>query len=272
MGHTLITLTSDFGYKDPFVGTMKGVIFGINPDAQVIDLCHGIPAQDITAGALALCSSVPFFPRGSIHVAVVDPGVGTSRKPLLIESDGSFFVGPDNGIFGPVLKGKKTEQIVELCNDSYHLKPISSTFHGRDIFAPAAAYLSLGVAPQELGAKVGSFEKLDWRETVKTASFIEGEILYIDGFGNLITNVQARDLSGSPSEELLILLGNITICGLAPNYATAREGEHVALIDSWGLLEISLFKGNAAIDLNAKKGDKVRIERQGELSGKLNQC
>ena len=268
MGHTLITLTTDFGYKDPFVGTMKGVIFGINPDAQVIDLCHGIPAQDLTAGALALCSSVPFFPRGSIHVAVVDPGVGTSRKPLLIESEGSFFVGPDNGIFGPLLKGKETGQIVELSNESYHLKPTSSTFHGRDIFAPAAAHLSLGIPPQDLGARVKRFESLDWPETVKTANSIVGELLYIDGFGNLITNVRAQDLSDFQLEQMLISLGHIAIRGLAPNYASVRKGEYVALIDSWGLLEISLFKGNAALDLNAKKGDKVWVERGGELGGK----
>ncbi len=271
MSPTLITLTTDFGYKDPFVGTMKGVIFGINPDAHIIDLCHGIPPQDLTAAALVLRSAVPFFPRGSIHMAVIDPGVGSSRKPLLIESEGSFFVGPDNGIFGPVLKGKETGQIVELSNESYHLKPTSSTFHGRDIFAPAAARLSLGVPPQSLGTKVKGFEKLDWPEVVKIGNTIEGEVLYIDGFGNLITNVQAGDLNGLQSiqsEKLLISLGAITIRGLASNYATAREGEYVALIDSWGLLEISIFKGNAALDSRAQKGDPVRIERRRELNAR----
>ncbi len=268
MGPNLITLTTDFGHKDPFVGTMKGVIFGINPNAHVIDLCHGIPPQDLTAAALALCSSVPFFPRGSIHVAVVDPGVGTRRKPLLIESEGSFFIGPDNGIFGPVLQGKGMGQVIELSNENYYLKPTSSTFHGRDIFAPAAAYLSLGISPQELGAKVNSFERLDWPQIIKTETLIQGEVLYIDGFGNLITNVRARDLSGLQPETLLISLGSITIHGLAPNYASAREGEYVALIDSWELLEISTFRGNAHLRSGAKKGDKVRIERQKEHGGK----
>ncbi len=272
MSYPLITLTTDFGYKDPFVGTMKGVIFGINPKVQVIDLCHGIPAQDLTAGALALCSSVRFFPQGTIHVAVVDPGVGTSRKPLLIESEGSFFIGPDNGIFSPTLKGRETGCVIELCNDRYHLKPTSSNFHGRDIFAPAAAHLSLGIPPENLGKKARGFESLDWPQAAKTDNFIEGQVLYIDGFGNLITNVQARDLGDCQAEQLMISVGDITVSGLAPSYASAREGEYVALIDSWGLLEISLFKGNAALKSKAQKWDKVRIERESRSGGRANAC
>src|SRR5574341_2016219 len=142
----LITLTTDFGYSDPFVGIMKGVIARINPNAQVIDLSHGIPPQDIMAGALVLRHSVSYFPRGAVHVAIVDPGVGGARRPLLIECDGSYFVGPDNGLLSLALEDKQPARIVELSNPSYHLQSASKTFHGRDIFAPVAAYLSLGIA------------------------------------------------------------------------------------------------------------------------------
>ena len=137
----LITLTTDFGYRDPFVGTMKGVILGINPHARIVDLTHGIPAQDLLAAALALGASTPFFPEGTVHVCVVDPGVGSERRALAIESAGQFFVGPDNGIFTLALKDKEIGEMVELSNNYYHIKPTSRTFHGRDIFAPVAAQL-----------------------------------------------------------------------------------------------------------------------------------
>ena len=152
----LITLTTDFGYKDAFVGIMKGVIFAINPQGPNNRFKHAIPAQDITAGALTLRYAVSYFPRGTIHVAVVDPGVGTARRPLLIESDGSYFIGPDNGIFSLTLAGKQPIRIVHLSNPNYRLQPTSATFHGRDIFAPAAAHLSLGVDPGDFGTSLES--------------------------------------------------------------------------------------------------------------------
>jgi len=151
-GFMLITLTTDFGHRDPFVGIMKGVIAGINPKAQVIDLTHGIPPQDVMAAALALRHSVAYFPRDSIHVVVVDPGVGGSRRPLLIESAGNYFIGPDNGVLSLATAAAESLQVFELSNPDYRLEPTSATFHGRDIFAPAAAHLSLGVRRLPLAA------------------------------------------------------------------------------------------------------------------------
>lgn len=256
----LITLITDFGHKDPFVGIMKGVIFGINPDARVIDLSHGVPPQDLMAGALVLRYSAPFFPRGTIHVAVVDPGVGTNRRPLLIESEGSFFIGPDNGILSLALEGKKTNQMIEISNAIYYLKPTSTTFHGRDIFAPTAAYLSLGIPPQDFGASAQDFTRLPWPEVIRTEGAIQGQVVYVDGFGNLITNVHEHDLRGIQPQNLAVSLGSLAIQGLAPHYSSGGDKGYTALINSWGLLEISLFKGNAQLRSGAKIGDRVYIQ------------
>lgn len=259
MESKLITLTTDFGHKDPFVGIMKGVIFSINPEARVIDLSHGIPSQDVTAAALVLRYSVPFFPEGTIHVAVVDPGVGSKRRPLLIEADGAFFIGPDNGIFSLALEGKKPGQIFELSNATYHLRPTSATFHGRDIFAPIAGYLSLGIQPQDFGNRVESAEQLSWPQVTKAKGVIQGEVVYIDGFGNLITNIRERDLKELAAEKLTVSLGSLTIRGLTSSYSGGGERDYVALINSWNLLEVSLFKRDAHLQSGIKIGDKVEV-------------
>ena len=255
----LITLTTDFGYRDPFVGIMKGVIAGINPNARVIDLSHDIPPQDIMAGALVLRHSVPYFPAGAIHIAVIDPGVGSARRPLLLEYDGSYFVGPDNGVLSLALAGKQPARIIHLSNSTYHLQPVSATFHGRDTFAPVAAYLSLGVAAVAFGESVESFVRLKLPAPLRAARRINGEIIYIDGFGNLFTNISERDLTGFTADKLVISLRDATIRGLAVNYAAAVEGELVALVNSWGLLEIALYKGSARQRTAAQIGDKVEI-------------
>jgi S-adenosylmethionine hydrolase len=260
MRSRLITLSTDFGYKDPFVGTMKGVILGINPDVRIIDLTHGIPPQDLTAAALVLRHSVAFFPRGTIHVAVVDPGVGTFRRPVLAESEGHFFIGPDNGIISFAIEDKETSHIIHLCNDRYHLKPTSATFHGRDIFAPVAAHLSLGTPLKNFGTKVESLERLDWPVVVKTSDSIQGRVVYVDHFGNLITNIDAKDLEGLKSKIFTIFMGQLNLHGLSPNYSSEDNNGYAALINSWGLLEISLFKGNAQLSCGAKVGDRIDIK------------
>lgn len=255
----LITLTTDFGYRDPFVGIMKGVILAINPSVRIVDLNHGLPPQDLLAAAFSLDASVRFFPKGTIHLGVVDPGVGSERRPLMIASEGHFFIGPDNGIFTLALEDREIDQIVELSSDKYHLKPTSSTFHGRDIFAPAAAHLSLGTSPEKLGKPVKEIKRLPWPQVIRTDQLIQGEIVYIDGFGNLITNVHEHDLRGLQSEHFTVSLGPLAVQGLAPSYTSGGEGGYAALINSWGLLEISLFKGNAHLRTGAKIGDRVHI-------------
>ncbi|HEY3304545.1 MAG TPA: SAM-dependent chlorinase/fluorinase [Candidatus Binatia bacterium] len=254
-----ITLTTDFGYKDPFVGIMKGVILGINPNARIVDLSHGIAPQDIRGAALVLKHSAPFFPPGTIHVAVVDPGVGTQRRAILIESEGRFFIGPDNGVLTFAVRENTVGTIMELANESYHLKPKSATFHGRDVFAPVAAHLSLGAAVHKLGSKLKTYTRLDWPEVMKTEDGIQGEIIYIDNFGNLITNLSEQDLKSLRRKKLAVSLADVTIHGLASNYAGAEKGDYAALINSWGLLEISCFNGRAHFRSGADIGDPVHI-------------
>lgn len=258
-----ITLTTDFGHKDPFVGIMKGVIFGINPHANVIDLSHGIPAQDLLAGALVLRYAAPAFPSGTIHIAVVDPGVGSERRPLLIESEGAFFIGPDNGVLSLALEGKTVSRITHLANESYHLKPASATFHGRDIFAPVAAYLSLGIAPGDFGDSVNDFTRLAWPKVTEAAGALAGKVIYIDGFGNLITNIRERDLSPFDPQGLAISVAGVTVRGIASHYRSGGERVCTAIINSWGLLEIFSFKGNAQLLCGAQIGDAVSVRQTG---------
>lgn len=263
----IITLTTDFGYQDSFVGIMKGVIAGINPQARVIDITHGIPPQDILAGALTLRHSVRYFPRGSIHVAVVDPAVGSARRPLLIELDGNFFIGPDNGVMSLAAENIESARIVHLSNPAYHLQPTSTTFHGRDIFAPVAAHLSLGVPPIAFGEPSDSIARVAIPEVVRKSRSLEGEILYIDTFGNLFTNIREHDLTGLRSGQLDIVVRSVRVRGLSQNYASTRGGEFIAVLNSWGLLEIAVFKDNAQKLSGTKIGDKVAVVIRNKSAG-----
>jgi S-adenosylmethionine hydrolase len=256
----LITLTTDFGLQDTFVGVMKGVIAAINAQAHVIDLTHGIPAQNILVGALSLRHSVIYFPRGTIHVAVVDPGVGSPRLPLLIECDGSYFIGPDNGVLSLAIGDREPTAIRSLANPAYHLQPASATFHGRDIFAPAAAYLSRGVAPAEFGEKLPTFHRLTLPKAAHGPREITGEIIYIDHFGNLFTNIDERDLKGLADTRYDIIIGaGVRVSGIALNYASADPGDLIAIINSWGLLEIAAPGASAQQRVGAKIGEPVKI-------------
>ncbi len=263
----LITLTTDFGYRDPFVGIMKGVIAGINPRAQVIDLTHGIPPQDILAGALTLRHAVPYFPRGTIHVVVVDPGVGGARRAILIESAGNYFVGPDNGVLSLAVAGAKPEHVIELSNAAYHLKATGSTFHGRDIFAPAAAHLSLGVPAAAFGAKLASFGELCLPAVRRERGRWESEIIYIDGYGNLFTNLGEGDLTGMPAEDICIAVGSTMIEGIEKSYDAVEAGRLVAVWNSWGLLEVAVNMGSAQQSCKAKIGDQVVVAASSRASG-----
>lgn len=255
----LITLTTDFGYQDPFVGIMKGVILGVHPEARIVDLCHEIAPHDVMAGALVLRHAVPYFPRGAIHVAVVDPGVGSTRRPIVIESDGHYYIGPDNGVLSLALGKKGPSCIIHLSNPSYHLTPTSNTFHGRDIFAPVAAHLSLGTPPSAFGEQVATFQRLSWPPVINHGRTLVGEVVYVDRFGNLTTNIAELDLSGLAHAQLTFRLGELKISGLVPNYAAADKGGFLAVINSWGLVEIALHKDSAQKRSGAKIGDKVEV-------------
>jgi len=259
----LITLTTDFGYQDSFVGIMKGVIYAINPDAHVIDLTHGVPPHNVMAGALILQHSIRYFPPGTIHVVVVDPGVGTSRRAILIEFDGSYFIGPDNGVLSVAFERRQPSSITLLSNPAFQLHPKSQTFHARDIFAPVAAHLSLGVPATEFGEKLDTLVELIIPKLIRREKKLEGEIIYIDSFGNLFTNIRERDLSGLSRDHLGIALGPVEVGGLAVNYATVGTGEFACVFNSWGLLEIALNKGNARQRTGAKVGDRITVIAKG---------
>ena len=205
----VITLTTDFGYRDPFVGIIKGVIAAINSRAQVIDLTHGVPAQNIVAAALILQHSVRFFSAGTIHVVVVDPGVGSVRKPILVEHEDHYFIGPDNGVLSLALDGNVPQRIIELTNAEYHLEQVSNTFHGRDIFAPVAAHLSLGIPTTQFGKSLDTLVNVNMPQVLCGENRLEGEIIYADSFGNLFTNIRARDLTGVPVDRLRVALGDV---------------------------------------------------------------
>jgi S-adenosyl-L-methionine hydrolase (adenosine-forming) len=255
----LITLTTDFGYTDPFVGIMKGVIAGIDPRARIVDLSHGIPAQDIMAAALLLRHSVQYFPPETIHVAVVDPGVGSIRRPLLVKSAENYLIGPDNGVLSLAVRDNRPRRIFHLSNPNYYLQPTSTTFHGRDIYAPVAAYLSLGTEAESLGETTGDFVELVCPDIIKTDATMMGEIVYIDTFGNLFTNIRADDVKELTGHQLQTKLRDLTIFGLATHYAAVEPGKYVALINSWGLLEIAIYKGSALRRSGAMIGDKVQL-------------
>ena len=253
----IITLTSDFGYKDSFVGIMKGVIAALNPQARIIDLSHGISPQDVIGAALLLRHSVEYFPRGTVHVVVVDPGVGSARRPVLVEASGYFLVGPDNGVLSLACQDSAEQRVIHLSNTAYHRPTLSNTFHGRDVFAPVAAHLSLGVDPASLGNAVDDFSRLVLPPVRVRPNAIEGEIVYIDGFGNLFTNIGVQELQPFVHNKVAFHICGIVIQGVATHYAAAEPGDLVALINSWGMLEIALNQGNAQHRCAARIGDKI---------------
>ncbi len=246
MNRCLITLLTDFGARDAFVGIMKGVILGINPAVTLVDLSHEVPPQDVVAGALLLRSAVAFFPPGTIHVAVVDPGVGSARRALLIETPRAFFIGPDNGLLSLAVLAEEVVRITHLTETKHFLTPCSDTFHGRDVFAPVAAHLSLGVAPGQFGPTVTTMERLRLPSVEREGTRLVGRVIYIDHFGNLITNVTEADLRPFSRENLLVSIDGVQIRGVATSYASVAVGAPVALIDSWGMLEIAVRNGSAA--------------------------
>ena len=257
MGKPIITLTTDFGTRDGYAGAVKGVIKRINPDAEVVDISHETESFDVLGAAFALNNFYRYFPRGTIHLAVVDPGVGSERQPLLIRSEDFCFVGPDNGIFSFVFQNEAITNMVVLSNKKYFLADPSTTFHARDIFAPVAGYLSSGVEVTEFGKTAKECHKLIIPEPKSSNKGLAGEIIHIDGFGNLVTNIAAEFLRGK--KIAAITVGRRRIERLARSYSELREGEVGALIGSSDLLEIALNQGSAQEALKSKVGSGVTI-------------
>jgi S-adenosylmethionine hydrolase len=256
---SVITLLTDFGLQDVYVGIIKGVIATINPHLKIIDLTHQIPPQNILAGRFALKNAFPYFPENTVHVAIVDPGVGSERKGVAIAVNNSFLVGPNNGLFSGILEEYKPQIVRELTNPKYWLNPNPShTFHGRDIFATVAAHLASGISIENLGPKidVNNLKKVHIPEYQKINQEIIGSIQYIDVFGNLITNIPAKILL---NKSWQVLIDNVLI-GRGKTYSSVPPGQLVALIGSHGWLEIAVNSGNAKIELQKNWGDQIRIK------------
>jgi S-adenosyl-L-methionine hydrolase (adenosine-forming) len=242
---------------DGFVGTMKGVILRIQPRAAVVDITHEIAPGNIRGGAFALAASCRFFPKGTVHLAVVDPGVGSPRKAIAVQTAKSVFVGPDNGVLSWALAREKSRAIHALENEAYFLKPISRTFHGRDVFAPVAAHLSRGVPIRKFGPALKDFVRLDWPETRVRRGGFEGEVVYIDRFGNAITNLEGGLLRGSDGASCEIYARHRRVCPLKTFYQAVAPKTPVALVGSSGFLEIAVNGGSAAKALGLAIGTRV---------------
>jgi S-adenosylmethionine hydrolase len=258
----MITLTTDFGEGSVYVAEMKGVILSVHPQAQIIDITHSVPPQNIRRGALALEQATPRFPADSIHVAVVDPGVGTARKIVYAAIDQRHYIAPDNGLLGLVARRCAPSQIVELTNRSFWRETVSHTFHGRDIMAPVAAHLARGVSPSSLGAPLSQLTPLDWPEAVVEDDHIIGEIIAIDAFGNLITNI-GRDLLPrlAAQQTIDVSCRGRTVQGLVDTYGDRPAGEVTALLGSSDRLEIAVVGGSAEQTLAAAVGEKIIVSR-----------
>jgi S-adenosylmethionine hydrolase len=254
---SIITLTTDFGTRDGYAAAVKGVILSINPQAQIAEVTHEIPADNILAGAFCIHNFCPFFPPGAIHLAVVDPGVGGKRKAVLVQSEKYLFIGPDNGIFDLALKDEQIERVIELANPKYRLQSTSSTFQGRDIFAPAAAYLSLGVSADEFGPKAERRQRLNFPEVKIETSRIIGQVIYIDNFGNLISNIRTQLFEGRQIKG--IQMGKLVISNLSRTYSAVAPGETMAYIGSSGFLELGSREDRASSVLSARVGDRIEV-------------
>jgi len=261
----IVTLTTDFGLRDPFVGIMKGVILGIAPDAQIVDLAHEIPPQDIFEAALAIAAAYPYFPAGTVHVVVVDPGVGSDRRALAVQRGGCVFLAPDNGVLSFVMDEPRPERIYSLTDRRFFLSRVGSTFHGRDVFAPVAAHILRGVGLDKLGPPVSDPVILPFPRPVRDANRLVGEVIHVDRFGNLVTNVRTTDMESFPPGRSSVLVGDVRIRGLSRSYSDAAPGSPVAVIGSSGLLEIALNRGDAARSLRLRKGDRIEVVIEEDL-------
>ncbi|NLF70115.1 MAG: SAM-dependent chlorinase/fluorinase [Candidatus Anammoximicrobium sp.] len=260
MSRSIISLTTDFGAGSPYVGQMKGVILSIHPQAVLVDITHDIAPQDVRQGALVLEDVAPRFPEGSIHVAVVDPGVGTDRRLLAAEIGRRYYVAPDNGLLGRLLSRDPAARVVALAQREFWLPNVSATFHGRDVMAPVAAHLSRGTGLEDLGEAWNQPVQLAWSEATVERNRLQGEIIAIDRFGNLITNIP-QDLLATvrTADAVTVQCGGRTMAGIIAAYGQRDPGSLVALVGSSQRLEVAVVNGNAAVELRAGVGDPVSV-------------
>ncbi|AEA13316.1 hypothetical protein TUZN_1856 [Thermoproteus uzoniensis 768-20] len=255
----MIALLTDFGTKDYFVAEMKAVILSINKDEVVVDITHEIPPQDIRSGAFVLWRAYKWFPRGTIFVAVVDPGVGTARAPILLRTRNYFFVGPDNGLLSLAAEEDGVEEAYRI---TAQLPSASSTFHGRDVFAYTAALLSKGVPPGYLGVRIADYVRLERPEAVKDGGVLRGQLIYIDRFGNVFTSIDeklVKEIAEFGDRLCVKISGRVYEMRFLRSYGYSEVGEPILLINSEGFLEIAVNRGNAAEKLGLKVGEQVEV-------------
>ncbi len=253
----IVTLTTDFGTRDSYVAAMKGVILGVAAGARLVDVSHEVAAHDVTEAALALEAVVGFFPPGTVHLAVVDPGVGTARRGLAVAAAGALFVGPDNGLFTPFLD-RPGWRAFELRAAAYRLPAVSRTFHGRDVFAPAAAHLALGLSPERLGPPIADPVRLHWPTVREAHGAVAGTVLHVDRFGNLVTSVRAEAFETFGPVTVRLAGRALPFVG---TYGELAAGQAGALVGGSGRLEIAVREGSAAARLRARRGTPVVVSR-----------
>jgi S-adenosylmethionine hydrolase len=258
----VITLTTDFGTKDGFVGVMKGVILGIAPEAKLVDISHEISPQNVREAAYTLARQVFYFPEGTIHVVVIDPGVGTDRRPIAAQIGDQYFVGPDNGVFSPLYE-KAEEQgwplkIVHTDNHKYWLDTISNVFHGRDIFSPVGAHLAAGVALEELGPEINDPVRFEVPKPQRTEKGWRGEVMHIDHFGNIASNIHRTHIGEAKVAKVKV--NDVVLDGMVKTFGEAPVGELASLFSSINYVIVSEVNGNAAARLGTQVGDEFVIE------------
>lgn len=259
MARGIVTLTTDFGLADHFVGVMKGVILGINPSAQIVDISHQVSPFEIPEAGFLIAQAWQYFPKHTVHVVVVDPGVGTLRRPILVEAGGHYFVGPDNGVFS-MIYATGPHKVRAITAERYFVRPVSRTFHGRDVFAPVAARLSRGVAPTRFGRLIRDYARQEFYQAVRTGKRIwTGTVLRVDRFGNLITNFRLAEFPAVATRPFLLRAGAETIVRFARTYAECPPGELCLIEGSSGYLEIAMHQASAAKRLGCGVGAPVEL-------------
>jgi hypothetical protein len=259
----LVTLTTDFGSSDYFVGTMRGVILGVNPAAQLVDLCNSVNSFDVLDGALTIAQAYRYFPVDTIHLVVVDPGVGTARRPLLVRTERHYFIAPDNGVLSLVMEQEERVLVRHITASHYFLSPVSNTFHGRDVFAPCAGWLSKGVEPEKFGDEITDYVRFALPKPKAVADrVLKGAVLKVDKFGNLITNLSGENAAAlfAADARVKIRVGQMDVTAIRSTYAEGQPGEVFALLNSMGLLEIACNRGSAAQAAKAGRGAEVMAE------------
>lgn len=264
MAGRIVTLMTDFGVNDFYVGAMKGAILGANPEAQIVDISHGIAAYDVLDAAYTLSKAYSTFPTGTVHVVIVDPGVGTQRRPIIARGDNHYFIAPDNGVLSFIYPEQEMLSVIEVTATHYFRSPVSNTFHARDIFAPCAGWLSKGVDIEKFGEPITDYVKLSIPKAQKISEKQwKGLALKIDRFGSVVTNIRPEDcpaLFADPTPGFKVVIGDKQVTKMVKHYAEGGKGEVFAILGSSGALELAANRAGAAQALGAKRGAEVILE------------